>query len=233
MKKYGNIIPILIIAVSLVGCGIIQSSAVDRSDDSTAYLTNVLSSYDDGYGEMKSFETALSRFSNIDINLSVGDVTVEKGTDYSIEYCFPEKIQPEYGVKDGTLVIEGKEVKTISDNKLSKTYLIITVPEEMDLKDVSISVAMSDVNVDDIHADKLKGKTSMGDVYVKRCEFSDAKWDCAMGYVSFDGKYNKLNLESSMGDIKVSNNTNWKGTLKTGMGNIEVDGKPQGALYTK
>ncbi len=234
MKKYvNNVILSIFVCVCLAGCGIIQTAASGRSDDSTAYLTNVLSSHDDGYGEMKSLETVLGKFSSIDVTLSIGDVTIEKGMDYSIEYCFPEKIQPEYGVKDGCLVVEGKEVRTISDTKLSKTYLIITVPEDAELKNVSISVAMADVNIDGIHSDKLKGRTSMGDVYASLCDFTDAKWDCAMGYVSFDGQFNKLNIESSMGDIKVSSDSNWKGTLKTAMGNVEVDGSSQGEQYTR
>ena len=60
------------------------------------------------YGDMVDFETGLDEFSKIDVDLSVGNLSVVEGDSFHLKYSYPEKLQPEFEV--GTMINEGTAV---------------------------------------------------------------------------------------------------------------------------
>ena len=58
--------------------------------------------------------TKLDAFSNISVDVKVMDLTLTKGSDFSISYSASEKLVPEYDVDDGTLVLTQKGLKSDS-----------------------------------------------------------------------------------------------------------------------
>ena len=77
----------------------------------------------------------LDAFSEIRVESDVMDVTIQKGTDYSLSYRTAGKNKPAYSVKDGVLSVTQKQQKKhwnlgmVSNKSAAMT---ITVPEDVD-----------------------------------------------------------------------------------------------------
>ena len=55
------------------------------------------------------FDQQVDEFENIDLRLSVIDVTIEEGDDFRVAYMIEEDLKPEIEVKDGTLYVNGRK----------------------------------------------------------------------------------------------------------------------------
>ncbi|SHI22010.1 Putative adhesin [Butyrivibrio fibrisolvens DSM 3071] len=266
MKKFGIGIVIIICILSIAGCGNMFHFIKNGK-------TRGISITFEDFGEMIDFETGLGDFSKIDVDLSIGDLSIVAGDGYSLKYRYPEKLQPEYEVKDGTLVVKTKTENkiSVSDDISEKTYLTITVPTGTEFKDVklddsmgditvrgvnsaklviedsmgdvsvseasfgtiSIDDSMGDIKVTDVKADELKGAASMGDFEIETSDIAKVKWDSSMGKITLKGTFVNLELEDSMGDIKVDSESAWTGKLETSMGDIVVNGAKKGDSYSQ
>lgn len=198
------------------------------------------------FGEMVDFETGLDEFSKIGADLSIGDLNVVEGERFFLKYRYPEKLQPEFEVANGTLVVKTRpEIKiSVSEDFPKEAFLTISVPVGTRLEDVRLEDSMGNVTVSKVSSVKLNVEDSMGDINVNEASFSlvdiadsmgkinvtDIKADELKGSSSMGGSVidacdiAKIKWESSMGKV------NLRGTfgsldIENSMGDIIVDGE--------
>lgn len=165
----------------------------------------------------------LDAFSEIRVESDVMDVTIQKGTDYSLSYRTAGKNKPAYSVKDGVLSVTQKQQKKhwnlgmVSNKSAAMT---ITVPEDVALKDVDITSNVGDVKLDKVKAKNLDVTADVGDIEAALVGESDAydiSFDCGVGEATLNGENvkkntqihaadaeGKIELSADVGDIDVS-----------------------------
>ena len=165
----------------------------------------------------------LDAFSEIRVESDVMDVTIQKGTDYSLSYRTAGKNKPAYSVKDGVLSVTQKQQKKhwnlgMASNK--SAAMTITVPEDVALKDVDITSNVGDVKIDKVKAKNLDVTADVGDIEAALVGESDAydiSFDCGVGEATLNGENvkkntqihaadaeGKIELSADVGDIDVS-----------------------------
>ena len=73
----------------------------------------------------------------------------------------------------------------------------------------------------------------MGDFEIETSDIAKVKWDSSMGKITLKGTFVNLELEDSMGDIKIDSESAWTGKLETSMGDIVVNGAKKGDSYSQ
>ena len=191
-------------------------------------------------------------FSQIDVNISRGNIELKQGDRFSLELTGPVDAPPVWGVQDGRLTI--RNLENVGFYKHKKINAVITVPAgvtitdfttrlklgNIALKDVviektNVTSDMGNVTAEGVSAGILRANSGMGNVTVKRTGATQSYLSSSMGNVKFDGVFQHLEANSSMGNIDVSTQTDISGLvpeneaiLATSMGIVTVNGKKYG-----
>ena len=106
--------------------------------------------------------TALPAFSRLDVDVSIGDVTVEYGGDYGISLTSWGGIQLEYELDGDTLKVRsGSGAWELSDWE-HEVAAVITLPEGVALESADIRTALGDVTLTGVTAGTLAAGSEMG-----------------------------------------------------------------------
>ncbi len=191
-------------------------------------------------------------FSQIDIDLSRGNVNLKTGDRYMLEISAPVEAPPVWGIENGKLTIRNPENSGFYKHK--KIGLTITVPagvtlsqfithvklgnismKEVVVEQTQVNSDMGNVDVEGVSAGILRGHSSMGNVTVKRTGAAQGYLSSSMGNVKYDGVFQHLEANTSMGNVDVSTQTELSGlvpeneaVLATSMGVVTVNGKKYG-----
>lgn len=179
------------------------------------------------YGEMVDFETGLDEFSKIDADLSIGDLNVMEGDRFYLKYSFPEKLQPEFNVSDGTLVVKSKtNIKiSVSDKFPKESFLTITVPAGTDLEDVRLEDSMGNVAVSGASSTALDIEDSMGDIEVSGASYGKVSIKDSMGKINVSNiKAAELGGAASMGDTVIDSCEIVRVKWESSMGKVNLQG---------
>lgn len=178
-----------------------------------AVCTEGFWSMEDGY---------LEAFDQIDVDASIGNVTVTGGEDFTLSISSDTTLggySLQWEVKDGVLKIrDGGSIGHLTINSLDDFKNIfgvdatamdvgITVPEQFMLTKVEIKTDLGDVFLSDLDVEKkLKAETSLGDV------------EC-YGLRAYDS----VELKSGLGDVECYGlRAQKKAELKTGAGDVAL-----------
>ena len=175
----------------------------------------------------------LDPFLSIDANISLGNITVTEGSDFTLYIQYPGNLSHilEWEVKDGVLKIRDSdalphvEVSSWEDfwdlfgGRGEAARVDITVPAGTLLETLEFKTGLGDVFLSGLEVNKIESKTGLGDV---ECFELQAR--------------KKLTLKSGMGDVNLGLEELWDGVaieLKTGMGNVEasLDCPERGCRY--
>ncbi len=175
----------------------------------------------------------LDPFLSIDANISLGNITVTEGSDFTLYIQYPGNLSHilEWEVKDGVLKIRDSdalphvEVSSWEDfwdlfgGRSEAARVDITVPAGTLLETLELKTGLGDVFLSGLEVNKIESKTGLGDV---ECFELQAR--------------KKLTLKSGMGDVNLGLEELWDGVaieLKTGMGNVEasLDCPERGCRY--
>ena len=191
-------------------------------------------------------------FSEIDINLSRGNVDLKVGDRYMVEISGPVEAPPVWGIENGKLSIRNPENSGFYKHK--KIGVVITVPAGVTLSQFVTHVKLGNVSMKEVvveqsqvHSDMgnidaegvsagiLRANSSMGNVTVKRTGAAQGYLSSSMGNVKYDGVFQHLEANTSMGNVDVSTQTELSGlvpeneaVLATSMGVVTVNGKKYG-----
>lgn len=191
-------------------------------------------------------------FSQIDIDLSRGNINLKTGDRYMLEISAPIEAPPVWGIENGKLTIRNPGNAGFYKHK--KIGLTITVPagvtlsqfithvklgnismKEVVVEQTQVNSDMGNVDVEGVSAGILRGHSSMGNVNVKRTGAAQGYLSSSMGNVKYDGVFQHLEANTSMGNVDVSTQTELSGlvpeneaVLATSMGVVTVNGKKYG-----
>lgn len=125
--------------------------------------------------------TALPAFSRLDVDVSIGDVTVEYGGDYGISLTSWGGIQLEYELDGDTLKVRsGSGAWELSDWE-HEVAAVITLPEGVALESADIRTALGDVTITGVTAGTLAAGSEMGSLALYGVEAADAALAVSMG----------------------------------------------------
>lgn len=201
-------------------------------------------SMEDGY---------LEPFHEIDVDVSIGNVTVTKGDDYTL-YISSNTTLGGYSlrweVKDGKLKIRDSgsaghvnitswdDFKNMFGIDASAMDVVITVPETGDMANkIKVKTGLGDVFLSNLYvAEKVEAETGLGDVqcYEVRA-YDEVDLETGLGDVTlgvgevfigakFDLKTGLGTIEAQMGSLE----KNWDIEAKTGMGTVTLNGDSRG-----
>lgn len=107
--------------------------------------------------------TALPAFSRLDVDVSIGDVTVEYGGEYGISLTGWGGIQLEYELDGDTLKVRsGIGVPGSCLTGSTEVAAVITLPEGVALESADIRTALGDVTLTGVTAGTLAAGSEMG-----------------------------------------------------------------------
>jgi|GEM_PF-1460551 len=191
-------------------------------------------------------------FSQIDIRVSRGNIELKTGNEYRVEMSAPSEASPEWGIQDGKLTIMTPQNSGFYKHK--RANITITVPANVTIKEFNSHVNLGNINIKDVVVEQVKSDSvmgnvtadgvsagildcgsNMGNVTIKRTGAAQGRLTSSMGNVKFDGVFQHLEANTSMGNIDISTQTDVSGLvpeneliLATSMGVVSVNGKKYG-----
>lgn len=171
--------------------------------------------------------------------------------DFSLTVFVP-KGTTEFGDLDvkinaGNMILEGYTFKDITaELDAGNLELKDVTASDLDLKvdagrvaieggkfdNVTIDADAGDIEIDDTEMKDVSVNADMGNIKLKNVVFENGIANADLGKISVSGTFEKLEGESSMGDIDVENkNGDAKYDLNVDMGKITVDGSGKGNSY--
>lgn len=156
-------------------------------------------------------DVSLDKFKSVDTKLSMGDLSIVYGDSYMVSYNYPNKLQPEIEVKNGTLHVKQKVkgglklgFNDLGNLKDMDYDLVITVPKNEKLDTVSLSMDMGAISLSNIEINNLTVDADMGNIEIN------------------DTTLEKITVDADMGNIELRNVTCEKAEFDADMGNIEA-----------
>lgn len=197
----------------------VEKAQFGTATEDTVYME------DDGAGFWTMEDGYLDPFVEIDVDVSIANVTVTGGDDYTLSISSDATLggySLKWEVKDGVLKIRDggsaghvqinswDDFKNMFGVNASAMDVIITVPETGEM------------------VNKIKAKTGLGDVFLSSLYVSEqVTAETGLGDVECYNvrAYDEVDLESGMGDVTLGVDEVFAGAkfdLKTGMGNVEA-----------
>ncbi len=206
----------------------------------------------------KLYEGTLdSEFSALMLDIDVGDVTIEPGDGFRVEYGLWH--DPVIEEDSGVLTIREKAEslwwQSFSFGSGKQAYVKVTVPAGTLLERLNVLCDVGDVKLDSADVGALDISTDVGDVTVSSTAVSGAaafdtdvgniecrtlivggalKLDTDTGEIRFDGSAASVEADADVGSVALKLSgaaADWSMTLDTDTGSVKVDGLDQGKRF--
>ena len=195
MKK-GLAITLIICAILfivggvLIVLGIVNGGAMFFNIDYAHHKVNTSSSK-----EIISGNEDVDPFTDIEIDVDAAAVTIVKGESYHVDYKLSADAydKVDIGVESGKLKINAKHKSnylSLSFNPLPddlKPYIEITVPENAELKDGTITVDAGNIGVKDLSFDNFTVDSDAGKVTLENATIGSSSLDTDAGDIDITG----------------------------------------------
>ena len=142
------------------------------------------------------------KFNELRIKLSIGDVTVEQGENFSVNFTGKRHYLPLIRLEDGKL----RKKKKMNLIEKGEAHLKVVIPTKVTLDSLDIQTSSGDIEIVDIKTEKAYLKSTEGRVRVRRVAIAETL------------------LESTDGNVTVRNSDLADGKLATYDGEIKVSG---------
>ena len=167
----------------------------------------------------KDYSDVTGDFTAIDLEIDLGDITIESGSRLKISYTGLKKLAPEVSISDGLLKITQKGDSKLNINPVKiRAKLSITVPSETALTSLKAHLDLGDLKINGVKADDMVVSESLGDVKISECTFKNA------------------DITNNLGDIKMDLNGSIKDygmDLDIDLGDVKLNGKTKGRSYSQ
>ena len=175
----------------------------------------------------------LDAFTEIEMEVAVGDVTIRRGTEFQIEAAFEgtvrgESYRIEYEVTNGTLHVVSFPKPHNDDDGDCSGQVLVTVPEGITLEEIQVSLGIGDVTLRELSVDEAELETGIGDLSIIDTAAGEVELNTGMGDAEISGiPPETMELNTGMGNVIARldcapEECSW--TLTSGMGSIQVDG---------
>lgn len=208
------IVIISLVTVVAVGIGI------------TMHLLNFLLPFNlDFAGEnVFGYEVINEDVNKLDIDLSLGEISIVGGNELSVEYDMPEKLVPNIDVKNGTLVVSTPSVNFNFGNNMNyKGHVTVTVPCKV--AEIDADASLGDVDISNIECEKFDASIALGDMDVSSIKCKNMYINNDMGDVTVeDSSCEKFDFKLAMGSAYLKNISFDDGDIDLSMGDANIDG---------
>ena len=187
------------------------------------------------------------KIEELDIDVSIGDIKIVYGDKASVSYEYPEKLEPVVYWENEVLSVTEKANGRYDGNVFNDKYAVtITIPQNSDLQNVSLSADMGNIEFDDIaisgnfdvdadmgnveltgiSCEDFHADVDMGNIELKKINCKSIYVSADMGNIQVDGDFESIEGTCSMGNLEVvTPNENAVIDVSTDMGNCTVNGK--------
>lgn len=140
-------------------------------------------------------------FENIHMEVECGNVQVVKGSEFQISCIYPEKEMPEFKVENNTLEVTQKNCLNTGNATRS---IIITVPEQAQLLDMTFENEVGDVTITGITADSYTTTLSTGSVAIQSSDLERCMLTVDTGSIDIsDLSADYCGVSTSTGEINI------------------------------
>lgn len=180
---------------------------------------------------------SLSAFNSISVKGGIQDISIVTGEEYKVEYYLRGSRAPKMEVSDHTLTLSAKNPKSNINfgvnfmdffwGEEKDNYICITVPENVDLKNVTVNLEAGDIKILDSSLESVKLDLEAGDLSIENSSIQDVQCILECGNIKLQnstfnnlaGKLesgdfkmisvvaDKLQYESEYGDVKIADST--------------------------
>ena len=177
-----------------------------------------------------SFSDDYSGVKNIDIDVDLMNITIKKGSSFTVDYQGNEKLKPKVKMdeKSGELSIsQNTSVKKVQTGY--KSELTITVPEDASFEEISVSAALGNLIMSDVACKDLELDLDLGNVDARRVKAGEVTVDADLGNVEFkESTIGNADMDASLGNVSLElmdDVSAYKIEAKASMGNVEIEGE--------
>lgn len=193
-------------------------------------------------------------FDRVSVDVSIGDLSITEGDEYSVSYRYNGVEAPRVSVEDGELkIVQTGKAFAINLQPNMSGRIDITIPKDAVIEDMDIENDLGNIEIDGVSAEDVRINASMGDIKVSNGTFEDmdidesmgdvdligitaksVKVDNSMGDIKAEGFFNRFTADDSMGDIKVENENDSDDVrieLDTSLGEVKYNGDRSGTHY--
>lgn len=171
--------------------------------------------------------TNLSSFQNLDMDISIGDITIKQGDELKLYSEHLDSDDYEIIQDDDTLKIVSRKEQFALNLFIPDYHYTLIIPKDMKLKSLTVNSALGDVEVKQIIVDDIDIEQAMGDVTFDHVTYHSLRVDQKMGDVDYEGKgQGDMDIDNSMGDISINifdHSQYYAYDLSTSMGSITTD----------
>lgn len=175
----------------------------------------------------------LDAFTEIEMQVAVGDVNIRRGMEFLVEAAFEGTVQGEpyrieYEVTDGALHIVSFPKHCNDNDGDCSGQVLVTVPEDTALEEIKISLGVGDVTLCELSVGEAELETGVGDMSVIDTAAGEVELNTGVGDVEISGiPAVTMELTTGVGDVAARldctpEECGWM--LTSGVGPIQVDG---------
>lgn len=178
--------------------------------------------------ETDSGDIQLDAFTAVSVDANVMSLTIRSGEQTAISYSYSNNLEPQFEVKDDTLVITQKNAKYkhFSKNKCSVT---LTVPSDISYSKIDIDLAVGDIDIKDLSGEDLRVSANVGDLDLTNLSFNKIELETNVSDVDIENCFfDRLDVDANVGDIDVESTedlSDYSIDLSAGIGAVTVNDK--------
>lgn len=164
---------------------------------------------------------------NLNLDLSLGSVSIECGDTPSVSYELPAKFAPSLSVKDGMLQMVSEKSSSIFPGiSMSDNYgVTIILPIGTKLDKASLNLDLGELNVSGLEVDDFSAEVDFGDINIDNIKAESFSIDEDMGDINIDNiSATTLSVKQSAGDVAIDSCTAKDVTADSDLGSISFDG---------
>ncbi len=182
-------------------------------------------------GELSQLQeyTVKNEPQKLEIEVGAADIVIEKGEVFTVNYS---GMNFDFSEKDGKLEIESEAESFFGVDASGE--LIITVPEKMSLKKVTLNAGAGDIYIESLKCDALDLDLGAGQVDIDTLNVtSNANIDGGAGeLIIADGTVNNLDISLGVGKTEIKALLGGKSNVEAGVGELLLTLKGEADDYT-
>ena len=199
----------LLVSFSLLGCV-------------SPYTYDNANSYAVGGSELSSAQTV----NELEVDWVSGSVEIKHGNVDTITFSesssnLTDSYKLRYKIENGTLVI--KFCASGADSaKVGEKSLVITIPNDTRLNEVSLNVVSAEITVSSLKANELDVESVSGVITATDCKINNAEIESVSGNVSVSGEIVTIDVNTVSGEIECNVSTLREVEIESVSGNVEI-----------
>jgi len=170
--------------------------------------------------EIKDFSETYKNVKEIDIDVEYAKLCIKQGEEFRVE-AGGMKSNFSSKVKDGKLKIE--EHKIWSWNNNPSGYIIIYIPQDINLEELDIDTGAGQTEIDSVSAEKLNLDHGAGYVRISNSNFDAANIEGGAGKIEvISSSLNDLKLDAGVGKTEIEAEITGNSRINCGVGEVSI-----------